>query len=74
MHVSPDPRGFAANDERGLRVRLVAHDAVHHPGSRLLESVGPVDVALLVEAGLELHEDRNLLASVQGFEEGFHDG
>ena len=47
-----------------LRVGLQADDAVHDVGARLLEGLGPLDVALLVEPRRELDERHHLLAGV----------
>ena len=62
VHVTPDLVLLAPDDERDLAVRLQADDAVDHVDARLLERLGPLDVLLLVEARLQLHEDRDLLA------------
>ena len=53
---------FAPHDERGFGVRLQAEKAVDDVNAGLLERARPLDVALLVEARLELDDGRHLLA------------
>ncbi len=62
MHVAADTVAFAAHDEHDLGVRLEADEPVHHVHALALEGLGPADVALFVEARLELEEDGHLLA------------
>ena len=52
----------APNDENDLAVRLEPDHAIGDVNARLLELARPVDVGLLVEPGLELDDDRHLLA------------
>ena len=53
---------------------LQADEAVDHVDAFLLQLFGPGDVALLVEAGLELHHGHYLFAAAPGLDEGAHDG
>ena len=62
VHVAADALAFAAHDEHDLGVRLEADEPVHHVHALALEGLGPADVALFVEARLELEEDGHLLA------------
>src|SRR4029077_9427833 len=66
MHVSPDAIGLAPHDERGLAVRLQAHDAVYDVNAGLLEGPRPRDVVSLVHARLQLDQRRDLLAVLRG--------
>ncbi len=74
VHVTPHAPALPAHDERGLGVCLVADDPVHDPRPRRLEAMRPVDVALLVEARLELDEHRHLLAGGKRLEQRVHHG
>ena len=53
---------FAPDDEADLGVGLQPDKAVDDVGPGLLQPSGPDDVGLLVEAGLDLDEDHDLLA------------
>jgi hypothetical protein len=48
--VAADAIALAPHDQRHLRVRLVADDAVHHVRAGFLQAVGQLDVGFLVEA------------------------
>ena len=72
--VAADDTFLFAHDEGGLGVGLEADEAVHHVHAHLLQSLRPLDVGLLVEAGLELHQGNDLLALLGGLDEGAHDG
>ena len=63
VHESAQPRSppGAPHDERDLRVVLDAHEAMHHSTARLFQALGPPDVALFVEACLELDERHDVL-------------
>ena len=62
VHVTADLVLLAPDDERDLAMGLQADDAVDHVDARLLERLRPLDVLLLVEPRLQLHEHRDLLA------------
>ena len=67
VDVAAEARGaLAADDEGHLRMRLQPDEPVHDVGAGLLELAGPDDVRLLVEAGLDLDEDDDLLAALGG--------
>src|SRR3954471_5390088 len=73
MHVAPEAGALLAHDEQYLRVRLEAHEAVHDVHARALERARPLDVALLVEPGLELDQRRHFLAELGGALERSHE-
>ena len=73
MDVAAQPGPLAADDERGLRVRLEPDQAVDDVGAGALELARPDDVRLLVEAGLDLDEDDDLLAALGGPDERLDD-
>ena len=62
VRVAADAVALAAHDLERLAVRLEADEAVDHVGALALQRLGPADVALLVEARLELDEDGDVLA------------
>ena len=74
MGVAPDPVPLPADDQRHLRVRLQAQEAVDDVDALAFQGAGPLDVALLVEAGLQLDQDRDLLALLAGLQEGLDHG
>ena len=61
-----DAAAVVVGDLADLGVALEALRAVDHGATGVLEAVGPLDVVLLVEAGAQLHEDRDLLAVLDG--------
>ena len=65
--------GLAPRDEQHLRVRLQPDNAVDHLRAHALQPLRPVDVGLLVEAGLELQHDGDLLAAAHGLHQQVHD-
>ena len=60
--VAADPVGLLAHHEQRLGVGLEADEPVDDVHAGLLERAGPADVRRLVEARLELDQDRHLLA------------
>ena len=66
MDVAAQPGALAADDERGLRVRLEPDQPVHDVGAGPFQLARPDDVRLLVEAGLDLDQDDDLLAALGG--------
>src|SRR5437879_9489085 len=54
---------LAAHDERRLGVRLELDQAVHDPDAHLLELLGPLDVSLFVEPGLQDRKSTRLNSS-----------
>jgi hypothetical protein len=71
--VAAQAVALLAHDEQGLGVGLQADEAVDDVDADLLERLGPLDVAGLVEAGLQLHEHGDLLARLGGPDEGADD-
>ena len=65
---------FAAHHQGELAVRLQPHDAVHHVHAGALKLTSPRDVGLFVEAGFNLNQRHDLLASLRGFNQGVHNG
>ncbi len=62
VDVAPQALRLPADDERHLRVDLQAREPVDDVHSCTLQGARPRDVAVLVEAGLELDEAHALLA------------
>ena len=73
MDVAAQAAGLAADDQADLGVGLEALHAVDDLGAGALEFVGPVEVAGLVEAGLELDERGDVLAVLRGLDQGVDD-
>ena len=69
VDVAAQAGALAPDDERGLAVRLEADQAVDDVRAGALQLAGPDDVRLLVEAGLDLDEDHDLLAAFGGADE-----
>ncbi len=76
MHVAAQPRAarrrLAPRHQQQLGVRLQADDAVDHLRTDRLETLGPVDVGLLVEARLQLHDRHHLLAAPRRLDQQVH--
>ena len=70
--ITAQATAFAARHEHQLCMRFQADDPVHHLCAHGLESLGPVDVGLFVEARLELHHGHHFLAAPRGLEQQFH--
>ena len=64
---------LAADDERHLRVHLQIGEAVDDVHARLLERARPLDVAVLVEASLQLDEADALLAVLGALDQRRHE-
>ena len=62
VHVPPEHVAFTPDDERHLGVNLQVGEAVDDVHARLLQRTRPLDVPVLVEASLQLHEADALLA------------
>src|SRR5207244_6229085 len=73
VDVAAYAASLLADHQAQLRVRLEPDDPVHHVTPGLLEEACPSNVALLVEASLDLDEHHDLLASGGGAHEGIHD-
>ena len=60
------PEQFAplfASHQKHFGMGLQAHDAIDHLRTNGLQSLRPVDVGLFIKPGLQLHDDRDFLAS-----------
>ena len=73
VDVAAKPGALAPDDERRLGVRLEPDQPVHDVRPGALELARPDDVGLLVEAGLDLDQDDDLLAALGGPDERLDD-
>ncbi len=73
VDVAAQPGTLAPDDERGLGVGLEPDQAVDHVGAGAFQLARPDDVRLLVEAGLDLDQDDDLLAALGGPDERLDD-
>ena len=73
VDVAAHPVALPAHDQGHLGVRLQARQAVDHVDPGALQRPRPLDVALLVEAGLQLHQADGLLALLGGAHQGRDD-
>ena len=71
--VAAESVALPADDEGHLRVDLEVGEAVYDVDAGLLERSRPLDVAELVEAGLELHEADGLAPVLGHLDQGRHD-
>ena len=71
--VATQPAALLADHERGLAVRLQPDEAVDDVAAGALQRARPLDVGALVEAGLDLDEDHDLLAGLGGVDERLDD-
>ncbi len=69
VDVAAHPVALAPHDQAELGVRLQAREAVDDVGAGALQGARPLDVALLVEAGLHLDQADGLLALLGGAHE-----
>ena len=70
VHVPSEDVALAPDDERHLRVHLQVGEAVDDVNAGLLEGARPFDVAVLVEARLQLDEAHALLAVFGALDQG----
>ena len=73
VRIAPKPVRVTPDDERRLRVDLHVRESVDDVHSRLLEPLRPVDVPILLEAGLELDEADGLLSRLRRRDESRHE-
>ena len=66
MDVAANPVPAAPYDQAHLRVGLVPANPVDDVRPHLLEALSPANVGLLIEAGGQLEENRDLLSGVGG--------
>ncbi len=64
VDVAAQPGSLAADDERRLGMGLESDEAVHDVRAGPFQLARPDDVRLLVEAGLDLDQDHDLLAAL----------
>ncbi len=74
MAVAPQLVTVVPHHHRELAVRLQADQSVDDVDSCLLQFSCPVDVVLLIEARLDLHEGEHLLAHLRRGDECIDDG
>ncbi len=67
--IADDTVTFPAHDKCDLGVGLQPDDAVHDMHTGILETLRPLDVAFLVETGLQLDQGYHLLAPLRGIDE-----
>ena len=61
-----------AGNQAQLGMHLVAVQAIDHVAARALQPAGPLDIVLLVKAGLELHQHQHILAVFRRLDQGGH--
>ena len=74
VDVAAQPGTLATDDQGRLRVRLEPDQPVHDVRPGALELARPDDVGLLVETGLDLDQDHDLLAALGGADQRLDDG
>ena len=74
VDVAAQPGPLAPDDQGRLRVRLEPDQPVDDVRPGALELARPDDVGLLVEAGLDLDQDDDLLAALGGADQRLDDG
>ena len=72
VDVALEALGRAPDHQSDLGVGLQAHQPVDHLDPGLFQPPGPGHVTGLVEAGLELHEHRDVLPAAGRLEQGVH--
>src|SRR5579883_544992 len=72
--IAANAAGLPAYHHRELCMRLVADDAVHDVRSRLLQTVGELNVGFFIEAGAQLDDDRHVFAGSGGGNQRIYDG
>jgi len=74
MKIRAEVAFFAANKKEGFAVGFQADEAVDDVNAGFFHLFGPGDVVGFVEAGLELHEDGDLLLVAGGLDESVNNG
>ncbi len=72
VQVTADLFAFAPHHQRYFRVDLHSGQTVHHMHALTFECARPFDVALFVEARLQLDDHRDLLSLPYGFQKRLH--
>ena len=62
MHITADAILLPANHKRDLAVGFQAYQTIDDMAACFLQHLRPDDIVLLIEAGLQLYKDGNLLA------------
>ena len=66
VNVPADFVAFPPNHQRHLGMHLQTHQAVNHVDAVGFQRPGPLDIALFIEAGFQLHQHRHLFAVLDG--------
>ena len=66
VHIAFDSVAVTAHHQQHFCVGLVAHHAVHHDGAGFLQTPGPFDIGLFIEAGAQFHDGSDFLAIACG--------
>jgi hypothetical protein len=74
VHIAFEPVALLPDDQAQLAVRFQIRQTVYDVHASLFQARRPVDVAALVEAGFQLHEHGDLLASLGGVDQPIDDG
>ena len=62
MNITADAVLFSSYHQGDLTVGFQTHQTIDYMSARLLQHLRPDDIVLLIETGLQLHQNRNLLA------------
>ena len=73
VDVPADRVAFAPETIAGFGVDLQTEQTIDDMDSLALQSPGPFNIALLIEASFQLHQHRDLLAFLDCLEQRFHD-
>src|SRR6201999_2552908 len=74
VRITTQAAAFFANHQRGLGVRLQSAHTKGDVGADAFEFRGPVQIALFVEAGFDLHHAGHLLAVLGSANQRFYEG
>ncbi len=74
MDIAPHDVPFAPDHQSDLAVDLEPHQSVDHMHAFAFQGLGPFDVALFIEPGLQLQQYRDLLPLFDGLEQGLDNG
>ncbi|MNY75772.1 hypothetical protein D3C86_2151450 [compost metagenome] len=64
MNVTPQRSLLAPDDQQYFGMGFQADKTVHHMTARLLQLSRPCNITLLVKPGLQLNDNRHLLAGL----------
>ena len=74
MNVAANAILFLADHQRGFAMHLEVHQAIDDVDAFTLQPSGPFDIALFVETRFEFDQNCDLLAIVDGIEQGLDHG